>query len=98
MLVLIMTSATNQHHSDLWQHPACWAKVVLRDSIILFIILTILLPRVITVIFGSLLSKSSSTGFHLCHVTSALVSAFVEHHQHRHHHPFHHLNHQCCCC
>ena len=32
MLVLIMTGVTNQHHSDLWQHPACWAKVVLRDS------------------------------------------------------------------
>ena len=26
-----------------------------------------------------MLGKSSSTGFHLCHVTSALVSAFVEH-------------------
>ena len=26
-----------------------------------------------------MLGKSSSTGFHLCHVTSALVSAFLEH-------------------
>ena len=26
-----------------------------------------------------MLGKSSSTGFHLCHVTSALVSAFFEH-------------------
>ena len=26
-----------------------------------------------------MLGKSSSTGFHLCHVTSAKVSAFLEH-------------------
>ena len=74
MLVLIMTGVPNQHHSDLWQHPACWAKVVLRDSNTITNIVTI----TILIIFGSS-SSSSSTGFQLCHVTSALVSAFLEH-------------------
>ena len=72
MLVLIMTSVTNQHHSDLWQHPVCWAKVVLRDS---NTITNIVIIFIILIIFGSMLGKSSSTGFQLCHVTSA----FVEH-------------------